>query len=59
MYNETIATTGYDTTRSNIENLQIQNQGNVVNDAKKIRLEYQTYFVNEGKVPWQDSYIQK
>lgn len=57
--NRTVVTMGYDTTRSNIENLQVQNQGNVVNDAKKIRLEYQTYFVNEGKVPWQDSYIQK
>lgn len=53
----TVVTTGYDTTRSNIEDLQVQTQGNVINDAKKVRLEYQTYFVNEGKVPWQDNYI--
>lgn len=56
--NGTVINTGYDTTRSNVENLQVQNRGNVLNDAKKVRLEYQTYFVNDGKVPWQDSYIE-
>lgn len=55
--NGTVANNGYDTTRSTMENLQRRNQGNVFNNAKILRQEYQNYFVNEGKVPWQDNFV--
>ncbi|GBP12610.1 Protein ALP1-like [Eumeta japonica] len=55
--NGTVVNRGYDTARSTMEDLQRQNQGNVLNNAKIIRQEYQNYFVNEGKVPWQDNFI--
>lgn len=55
--NGTVVNRGYDTERSTMEDLQRRNQGNVLNNAKIIRQEYQNYFVNEGKVPWQDNFI--
>nr|CAI5841483.1 unnamed protein product [Callosobruchus analis] len=55
--NGTIITLGYDTTDSNMENLQRRHQGNIMSDAKNVRIEFSNYFVNEGKVPWQDYFI--
>nr|CAI5857926.1 unnamed protein product [Callosobruchus analis] len=55
--NGTIITSGYDTTDSNMENLQRRHQGNIMSDAKNVRIEFSNYFVNEGKVPWQDYFI--
>nr|CAI5842908.1 unnamed protein product [Callosobruchus analis] len=48
---------GYYTTDSNMENLQRRHQGNIMSDAKNVRIEFSNYFVNEGKVPWQDYFI--
>lgn len=53
----TIITTGYDTTNTNMENLQRRAQGNIMSDAKNVRLEFANYFINEGKVSWQDYFI--
>nr|CAI5854424.1 unnamed protein product [Callosobruchus analis] len=55
--NGTIITSGYDTTDSNMENLKRRHQGNIMSDAKNVRIEFSNYFVNEGKVPWQDYFI--
>nr|CAI5839354.1 unnamed protein product [Callosobruchus analis] len=55
--NGTIITSGYDTTDSNMENLRRRHQGNIMSDAKNVRIEFSNYFVNEGKVPWQDYFI--
>nr|CAI5839350.1 unnamed protein product [Callosobruchus analis] len=42
---------------SNMENLRRRHQGNIMSDAKNVRIEFSNYFVNEGKVPWQDYFI--
>nr|CAI5846657.1 unnamed protein product [Callosobruchus analis] len=55
--NGTIITSGYDTTDSNMENWQRRHQGSIMSDAKNVRIEFSNYFVNEGKVPWQDYFI--
>lgn len=55
--NGTITTTGYDTTNTKMELLQRRIQGNIISDAKNVRLQFANYFVNEGKVPWQDYFI--
>ena len=45
------------TTRSTLEPLQRSHQGDAQRTAKQIRNEFMNYFVNEGKVPWQDNFI--
>ncbi|XP_047998551.1 protein ANTAGONIST OF LIKE HETEROCHROMATIN PROTEIN 1-like [Leguminivora glycinivorella] len=55
--NGTIISNGYNTTSSHMENFQRRNQGNVLSDAKRVRLEFETYFTMEGRVPWQDNFV--
>ena len=55
--NGEIITTGYDTSHSHMEGLERRNHGNTLNRAKQVREEFKEYFVNEGKVPWQDKFI--
>lgn len=50
----TIANQGLDSSESNMIPLQRLNQGNIVTGAKRIRNGYTSYFVNEGKLSWQD-----
>lgn len=57
--NGTIVCTGYDTSRSNMIALNRQNQGNITYSAKNVRENFMYYFMNEGKVPWQDKHILK
>ncbi|RVE44383.1 hypothetical protein evm_010953 [Chilo suppressalis] len=54
--NGTIITEGYNTTDSNMENLH-RTQGNILNYAKQVRAKFTNYFVNEGKVSWQDNFV--
>lgn len=55
--NGNIVSAGEDTSRSNMEALQRRKLGNVMNDAKMVRDEFKNYFVNEGKVSWQDNFV--
>ncbi|XP_066139302.1 uncharacterized protein [Euwallacea fornicatus] len=55
--NGTVISTGCNTASSNMEHLHRRSQGNITYDGKRVREEFQNYFVNEGKVPWQDNYI--
>ena len=48
---------GFHTSNSTMENLNPRNPGNTPNDAKKVRQDFINYFVNEGQVPWQNSFI--
>lgn len=54
---EGIVTPGYDTRNSNMEELERSIHGNTLNAAKRVRENLVDYFVNEGQVTWQDSFI--
>uniref|UniRef100_A0A1B6K9S4 DDE Tnp4 domain-containing protein n=1 Tax=Graphocephala atropunctata TaxID=36148 RepID=A0A1B6K9S4_9HEMI len=53
----TMSNPGLDSSESNMIPLQRLNQGNIGNAAKKLRNEYTSYFVNEGKVSWQNARV--
>lgn len=48
---------GLDTNESNMIALQRASLGNVNVAAKNLREEFATYFVNEGKLSWQDQRV--
>ncbi|KAM3966299.1 LOW QUALITY PROTEIN: uncharacterized protein ACR2FA_012601 [Aphomia sociella] len=56
--NGTIITEGYNTTHSTMLNLQ-RSQGNILNHAKQVRAKFTNYFVNEGRVSWQDNFVRR
>lgn len=56
-FEEGTTSSGLTTRRSTLEPLQRTRQGDSERTAKQIRNEFMSYFVNEGKVPWQDNYI--
>lgn len=51
-------TPGLTTMGSTMEPLQRNHVGDVPNNAKHMREEFMDYFMNEGKVPWQDKFMQ-
>lgn len=53
-YDGTTAIAGLDTLESNMIAL---NQGNITSAAKQLRNEFTSYFMNEGKVPWQGNQV--
>ena len=42
---------------SNMDPLQSCNRGNICGNAKQVREKFMDYFVDEGKVTWQDKHI--
>lgn len=56
-YDGTTAIAGLDTSESNMIALKRLNQGNITSAAKQLRNEFTSYFMNEGKVPWQDNRV--
>lgn len=52
-----IQTLGLNSTSSNMEPLDPRNPENNTNSAEQIRERFTNYFVNEGKIPWQDKFI--
>lgn len=56
-FEEGTTTSGLTSRESTLEPLQSTRQGDAPRTAKQIRSEFMSYFVNEGKVPWQDNFI--
>lgn len=54
-----VYTGGYDTSQSSMIDLSCLQRGNVIHDAKKVRENFCNYFMNEGKISWQDKHIIK
>lgn len=53
----TTASAGLNTSECNMTGLQRTNQGNICSAAKQLRNEFTSYFMNEGRVPWQHSRV--
>ncbi|CAH1965476.1 unnamed protein product [Acanthoscelides obtectus] len=56
-FEESTTSAGLITRRSTLEPLQRTRQGDSERTAKQRRNEFMSYFVNEGKVHWQDNFI--
>lgn len=52
-----IVSQGYTSINSNMERLDRRNSENISNAAKKVREDFMNYFVNEGRIPWQNNFI--
>lgn len=48
---------GCDTEQSNMNPLQSSNRGNISQFAKEVREQFMDYFMDEGKLPWQNRHI--
>lgn len=52
-----ILSLGYDSAQSNMNPLESCNRGNNCGNAKQLREKFVDYFIDEGKVPWQNKHI--
>jgi len=53
----TVITYEYNSQNSNMENLEQRNPGNINATAKNVRENFMHYFCGEGRVPWQNDFI--
>uniref|UniRef100_A0A8D8TCT4 DDE Tnp4 domain-containing protein n=1 Tax=Cacopsylla melanoneura TaxID=428564 RepID=A0A8D8TCT4_9HEMI len=55
--NGSILSLGYDSAQSNMNPLESCNRGNICGNAKQLREKFVDYFIDEGKVQWQNKHI--
>lgn len=57
-FDGSVSSSGCNSSQSNMIPLN-RRGGNIANDAKEVRKQFLNYFMNDGKVPWQNNHILK